>query len=127
MSRQNNWYHVSSHGAILFYIALNPGCSVKQISDSMCLTPRTVWGVIGDLKRAGMLRVERRGKRHYYTVDLDGPLLIYPSVRGLNLRSILGRIVAGAAPEMFWTAGRLLAAGVSNDYEREAREEPGRP
>jgi hypothetical protein len=65
---------------------------------------RTVWGLIGDLRRAGMLGVERQGRRHHYTVDLGGPLLICPSVQGLRLRSILGRIVAEAAPES-WPAG----------------------
>jgi DNA-binding IclR family transcriptional regulator len=125
--RSDSWYHVSSHGAILFYIAMHPGCSVREISEDMCLTPRTVWGLIGDLKRAGMLRVERRGKRHHYHVDLDGPLLVYPSVQGLRLRSILGRVVAEAAPEMFWTVRRLLSSGLTNDNEGQARREPGQP
>jgi predicted transcriptional regulator len=104
MDNENAWYHVSSHGAILFYIALNPGCSAREISESMCLTRRTVWGLIGDLRRAGMLKVERRERRHYYTVDLDGPLLICPSVNGLRLRSILSRIVEEGAPEFAWSA-----------------------
>jgi hypothetical protein len=118
--RNDSWYHVSSHGAALFYITLHPGCSVREISDDMSLTTRTIWSLIGDLKRAGMIRVERRGRRHHYHVNLDGPLLIYPSVNGLRLRSVLGRIVAGAAPEMFWTVGRLLSAGLATDHERKA-------
>jgi predicted transcriptional regulator len=105
MSRHNNWYLVSSHGAVLFYIALHPGCRVKEISAEMCLTDRTVWGLIGDLRRAGMLRVERRGKRHHYSVDLDGPLLVYPSLGEMRLRSLLGRLISEAAPEMVCPAG----------------------
>ncbi|TEU01434.1 MAG: MarR family transcriptional regulator, partial [Dehalococcoidia bacterium] len=43
----NNWYLVSSHGAILFYIAVSPDCTISEIADAMSLTRRTVWGVIG--------------------------------------------------------------------------------
>jgi DNA-binding transcriptional ArsR family regulator len=107
MTKHNDWYHVSSHGAVLFYIALNPGCTTRQISEAMFLTRRTVWGLLGDLRRAGMLCVERQGRRHYYSVDLDGPLLVYPSLKGCRLRSILGKLVEGTAPELFWNAGRL--------------------
>ena len=117
MSRQNNWYLVSSHGAVLFYIAMHPGCRVKEISAEMCLTDRTVWGLIGDLRRAGMLRVERRGKRHHYSIDLDGPLLVYPSLRGMRLRSVLGRIVSEAAPEMLWPSRSLAATGASGNQQ----------
>jgi DNA-binding IclR family transcriptional regulator len=113
--RSDIWYHVSSHGAILFYIATHPGCSVNEISRDMCVTTRTVWGLIGDLKRAGMLRVERRGRRHHYHVDLDGPLLVHPSLGGLRLRAILGRIVSKAAPGTLWTTQRLVAAGLSSN------------
>ena len=48
----NHWYLVSSHGAVLFYVAVNPGCTIKQIAEDMSLTQRTVWGLIGDLRRA---------------------------------------------------------------------------
>src|SRR5207244_5734745 len=49
---QNHWYLVSSHGAVLFYIAVYPECTIRQIADEMALTQRTVWGLIGDLRRS---------------------------------------------------------------------------
>ena len=39
----NHWYVVSSHGAVLFYIAVNPDCTIREIADEMSLTQRTVW------------------------------------------------------------------------------------
>jgi DNA-binding IclR family transcriptional regulator len=92
---RNAWYLVSSHGAILFFIAANPECTVSEIVSAMVLTNRTVWGLVGDLRGAGMLRVKRAGRRHHYTVNLDGPFL-HPTISGLSLRSILSQIVRQA-------------------------------
>lgn len=88
----NHWYLVSSHGSVLFYIALNPECTIREIADDMALTQRTVWGLIGDLRRAGMLYVRREGRRHHYTVNLDAPFR-HPIFEGLPLRLVMGELV----------------------------------
>jgi DNA-binding transcriptional ArsR family regulator len=87
-----HWYLVSSHGSILFYIAVHPECTIREVADGMSLTQRTVWGLIGDLRRAGMLAIRREGRRHHYTVNLDAPFK-HPTIQGLTLRSVLGEIV----------------------------------
>lgn len=89
----NHWYLVSSHGAVLFYIAVRPGCTIRAISEDMALTQRTVWGLIGDLRRAGMLDVRREGRRHHYRVNLDADFR-HPVIKGLPLRTVLGELVA---------------------------------
>ena len=88
----NNWYLVSSHGAVLLYIAVHAECTIRQIADEMALTQRTVWGLIGDLRRAGMLHVRRDGRRHHYTVNLDAPFR-HPILTNLTLRLVLGELV----------------------------------
>ncbi len=88
----NAFYLVSSHGAVIFYIAVNPDCTIREIADKMSLTRRTIWGLIGDLRRAGMLQVRKQGRCHHYTVNLDAPLL-HPTINGYRLRTILGEIV----------------------------------
>ncbi|MEX0801014.1 MAG: HTH domain-containing protein [Dehalococcoidia bacterium] len=92
MTIENHWYLVSSHGAILFYVAVNPDCTIKDIANAMSLTRRTVWGVIGDLRRAGMLHIRKEGRRHHYTVNLDAPFK-HPVINGFKLRVILGELV----------------------------------
>lgn len=77
---------------MLFYIAANPGCTVSEIAETMALTRRTIWGLVGDLRRAGMLYVRKEGRRHHYTVNLDAPFL-HPSLKGYTLRTVLGEIV----------------------------------
>lgn len=93
--REHDWYHVSSRGAVLFCVAADPDCTIREIAEAMCLTRRTVWGIVGDLRRAGMLRVRREGRRHHYTVNPDAPLR-HPILKGYTLRAVLGDIVARA-------------------------------
>ena len=88
----NHWYLVSSHGAVLFYIAVHPECTIRKISDDMALTQRTVWGLIGDLRRAEMLNVRREGRRHHYTVNLEAPFR-HPIIKDLTLKNVLGELV----------------------------------
>ena len=90
-----DFYLVSSHGAVLFFVAVNPDCTITDIAEDMALTRRTVWGLIGDLRRAGMLHVRKQGRRHHYTVNLDAPFL-HPSVSGYALRTLFGQIAAPA-------------------------------
>ncbi len=90
--QRNHWYLVSSHGSILFYIAANADCTVDDIMDGMSLTRRTVWGIVGDLRRAGMLEVRRSGRLHHYSVNLDGPFL-HPTIGDMPLRTILGQMM----------------------------------
>ena len=92
MTIENHWYLVSSHGAILFYVAVNPDCTIKEIAEAMSLTRRTVWGVIGDLRRAGMLHIRKEGRRHHYTVNMDAPFK-HPVLNGFSLRLVLGQLV----------------------------------
>lgn len=75
MSKDHEWWLLTSHGLLLMYVAAHPRCDVVQISEAMSLTRRTVWGVLGDLRRAGMLLVNREGRRHFYTVNFDAPFV----------------------------------------------------
>jgi DNA-binding transcriptional ArsR family regulator len=90
-----SFYLVSSHGAILFYVAAKPNCTTNEIAEAMALTHRTVWGLLGDLRRARMLDVRREGRRHRYTVNLDAPFA-HPCLNGYTLRAILGHISSPA-------------------------------
>ena len=93
---KQDWYHVSSHGAVIYCIAADPDCTTKEIAEALCVTTRTVWGIIGDLRRAGMLRVRKEGRRHHYTVNPDAPLR-HPTLKRFTLGAILGDIATQAA------------------------------
>lgn len=96
MSRRGDWYLVSSHGSVLFFVAAHPGCTASDIADSLALTARTVWGIVGDLRRAGMLNVTKSGRRHYYSVNLDARFR-HPVLQGIPLRDVVGNLGDGAS------------------------------
>ncbi len=106
-SRQ--WTLVSSQGAVLVYIAANPGATVKRIAEALGLTQRAAWSNVISLKRAGMLDVRTRGRRQFYSVNLDAPFL-HPTITGYTLRpflrKLLGEEAAATRPEQ-----RLITAG----------------
>ena len=95
MAIQKECYVFSSRGIVLSYIAINPGCTVNDIAETLCLTRRTVWGLVGDLRRAGMVHIRRDGRRHHYTANLDAKFL-HPTLSGYTLRPILGGLVEHA-------------------------------
>ncbi len=57
----------------------------------MSLTRRTIWGIIGDLRRAGMLKVRKDGRVHHYEVNLDAPLGLR-FLKDRTLRDVLGDV-----------------------------------
>jgi hypothetical protein len=95
MQRTHEWYLVSSHGSVLFYIAAHPDSTVAQIADALSLTTRTIWNIVGDLRRSGMLRFRKEGRRHYYSVDLEAQFR-HPALPAFPLRVVLARLVDGA-------------------------------
>lgn len=86
------WIITSSRGTVLFHIAAYPECTANDIADALYLTRRSVWGAIGDLRRAGMVYVKKSGRRNHYTVNLDAPFL-HPTITGYSLRRVLAQLV----------------------------------
>lgn len=99
-AHENGWYIWSSHGTVLFYIAIHPHSTIASIAEGLCLTQRTIWGVVGDLRRAGMLVVAREGRRHHYSVNLDATFR-HPTISDISLRTLL----SGIASEVNGTNG----------------------
>ncbi len=83
------WRLLSSHGFVLFYVSLHPGCTVTEISDRLSLTRRSVWGTLGDLRRAGMIDARRVGHHHTYTVNYGARVGVSMMSGGVELRQML--------------------------------------
>lgn len=84
---------LSPQGRVLLYIAACPDSPVEEIAESLDLTQRAVWSVVPDLRNSEMVRMRRKGRRHFYTINLDAPLR-HPTIEGLTLRPIFGQIAA---------------------------------
>ena len=90
---KNEWYLVSGHGAVLMYIALHPECTIKELAEAMSRTRRTIWGIIGDLRKAGLLHIRKEGRRHYYSVNLEGKFKHPTILKDASIRLVFGDLV----------------------------------
>jgi hypothetical protein len=106
------WRLFCSHGTLLFYVACHPGCATDDIAKALALTQRTVWGLIGDLKRAGLLIVSRKGRRNSYTINRAGrfpdPLISHLTL-GQALEAIAFDTLPSNSQPMIERNGRLSA------------------
>jgi len=84
---------LSAQGRVLFYLAACPDSPVQEIANNLDLTERAVWGIVRKLRQSGTIHLRKKGRRHYYAINLDAPLL-HPTIRGLTLRPVLGEIAA---------------------------------
>jgi hypothetical protein len=81
------FYHCSSHGIVLLHIAANPNSTIQEIADALCLTTRSVWGIVGVLRRAGQIRVVKVGRTHYYHANMDATFF-HPTVKGVKISGL---------------------------------------
>jgi hypothetical protein len=84
---------LSAQGRVLLYITICPDSPVEEIAGNLDLTERAVWGVVRELRQSSMIHLRKKGRRHYYAINLDAPLL-HPTIRGITLRPVLGEIAA---------------------------------
>jgi len=84
---------LSAQGRVLFYLAACPDSPVQEIASNLALTERAVWGVVRELRQSSTIHLRKKGRRHFYAINLDAPLL-HPTIRGLTLRPVLGEIAA---------------------------------
>lgn len=90
-----DWSLLSPQGHVLFYIALCPGSTTKEIARAVGRTERQTWNSIRSLKEAGMVRVRKDGRRHHFMINFDAPFL-HPGIDKLSLKSFM----EGAVEEM---------------------------
>ena len=83
-----DWSLLSPQGHVLFYIALCPDSTTKNIARAVGRTERQIWSIIRNLKEGGMLHLRTNGRRHHFTINFDAPLL-HPTIEDLSLRSLM--------------------------------------
>ncbi len=59
----------TAKGRLLVEVLNKPGITIKELADNLFLTRRTVWGIIGDLRRLGYIVVQKKGREHRYFVS----------------------------------------------------------
>ena len=59
---------------MLLATARHPDARIRELADTVGVTPRTAVNLLQDLERSGCLHRVRHGRRNHYTVHLDGPV-----------------------------------------------------
>lgn len=62
-----------SDGAALFYIARHPGCTIRDLANALVVTQRTIWSLIGNLKRGNVINIRKDGRLHHYWIKEEAP------------------------------------------------------
>ena len=88
------WSLLSAHGLVLFFLGMNPDATLRDISERMGLTERTIHTVIKNLSRADMVRVRKVGRRHSYTLNPDAHF-VHPMFAHLRVGSFLEALQSG--------------------------------
>ncbi len=83
-----DWSLLSPQGHVLFYIALCPDSTTKDIARAIGRKERQIWRIIQSLKEGGMLHLRKNGRRHHFTINFDAPLL-HPTIEDLSLRALM--------------------------------------
>ncbi len=86
------WTIFSSHGIVLLYIAAQPDATLRVLSDSLGLTERQISRILKDLISAGMVEVERVGRRNVYQVN-TAACLRHPEYAHIRVESLVQAIV----------------------------------
>ncbi len=63
------WTFLSNHGHVLMCIAKNSEMRLRDISDEVGITERSVSTIIADLESAGIIERIRDGRRNMYRID----------------------------------------------------------
>ncbi len=91
----HTWTIFSNHGMVLFHIAAAPNSTLRQLALRLGITERQVATIVKDLAAAGMLKIERHGRRNSYSINPDAHLR-HPTLAHIPLR----RIIAAVVPEI---------------------------
>ena len=95
--RRPDWTVFSNHGMVLFYVATNPDATLRQVSDALGITERQVSRIVGHLEAAGMIRVQREGRRNSYAFNPEA-CLRHPTLAHVPLGPIIAAIASVPAP-----------------------------
>ena len=69
-----DWKFLTKHGRVLLCIAHDPDVRLRDIAESLEITERSAYSIVGDLATAGYVLKERDGRRNRYVIQRHLPL-----------------------------------------------------
>jgi predicted transcriptional regulator len=93
----STWTFFSNHSHVLFCLAREPELTLRQVSDQVGITERSVQRIVADLESAGFITRHRDGARNRYQIQLELPLR-HPVEQHRTIGDLIGFVV-GQLPE----------------------------
>ena len=69
MRDRPDWTFLSNHAHVIVCLAAEPDSRIRDMADRVGVTERTVTGIIADLEDAGILSIEKVGRRNRYRIN----------------------------------------------------------
>ena len=65
------WTFLSHHAHVLCCLARQPGIRLREVAEQLEITERSVFRILADLERAGIVQRRRVGRRNAYRLRLN--------------------------------------------------------
>lgn len=92
---RRDWSLISTHGMVLVYVAAHPTATLREIGQAAGVTERQVARIVKELAGAGLLRMERQGRRNTYIIN-DDAFLRRPLLAHIKLK----RLISAVRPDL---------------------------
>lgn len=90
-SEKRPWTYLTNHTHLLVVLSRDPDARIRDMADKVGITQRAVQRILGELIQAGVLKVEKRGRRNHYAVNLSHHLR-HPLEEGHDLKELLSML-----------------------------------
>lgn len=70
----HTWTFFSNYAHVLICLADSPDARLRDVADSVGITERTAFRIIGELEEAGILERVKEGRRNHYSINKDAHL-----------------------------------------------------
>jgi len=68
------WTFLSNHTHVLICIVKDSTVRMRDLADEVGITERAIQRIVADLRDAGYLSLERKGRRNHYLVHTERPM-----------------------------------------------------
>ena len=92
---KKKWTFITSHGAVLAYIAEHSRATGIAIATALGITERSVRRIIDDLEAEGYLTKKRNGWSNQYEVNKTRPLLRQATSHDIEIGDLLTLLLPG--------------------------------
>jgi len=92
------WDLLTGHGAVLFYVALHPTTTMREVASACLLTERRVSTIIKDLCEGKYISVSRLGRRNAYDLN-PGCQFRHRTFAGVPLKEVVNLLIQEAGTD----------------------------